>query len=426
MALDTSIYQQLRPVEQPDFIGIAGKAANLSALSMQNRQAAQTMGDQDAVRQAYARNIGADGQLNRAGVLSDLARSAPTQAVAQQGQFAQMDAAQADQKQKVLADKVNQMGMAAQLAMSAKDQNSYNAMIGHMKDNLGLDTSHMPAQFDPGYMRSLANASLAQQDRLKAMMGTSEMDINQAKAPGDRAKTAAETGKLVAETRYIPAEKSAALAAQLYGSRSPTAELASQYTGEAKPARGSQFAMQQMIDNYNNPSPQGDASLVLNAFKIKFPNAPDVNSLHELSTAQGITDQMRAWASQKLEGVKDPETRANLMRDGISTFRANVEGLRETQGKYNAIATRQGVDPRDVTSEPAIDKTHSAAMALQDKIGPYVPPGQRGGLLSSVIGAASPKSANAAPPPPKNGTVDSGYVFMGGDPGNKSNWKKAQ
>lgn len=219
------------------------------------------------------------------------------------------------------------------------------------------------------------------------------------------------TGNAALERQKTEAQ----IAGEVSGSRSPNATIAGQYDDRpaVKSARGSQIAMNQMIDNYRNPSPQGDASLVLNAFKIKFPNqATDVNSIEELQKSQAVPDQWKQHMSQALSGALDQPTRDNLMRDGISTYRANVDSLRGEQQKFGKRAQANGVGDRSFLEEPAVDKTFNDAMGLQKKLGPYVPPAQRpnAGLLERASGwlnggsppaaaARAPTGAGKAPPP---------------------------
>ncbi len=209
MALDASIYQGLRPVEMPNFVDMAGKAANLSSLNMQNAQAGQAMADQQALRGAYARNMGADGTLNRAGVLSDLAKSSPMQAVSQKSQFAQTDAATAEAQKKTLEDNLNKYSTAYRMVSLVKDQTSYDQMKQQMA-GMGLPTDHLPAQFDPAQIQTFrANSAMMTLDAkhgLDAIKGISEVGINETKAQGDRGKTAAETRHLDAETAKLQGE----------------------------------------------------------------------------------------------------------------------------------------------------------------------------------------------------------------------------
>jgi hypothetical protein len=99
---------------------------------------------------------------------------------------------------------------------------------------------------------------------------------------------------------------------------------------------------------------------------------------------------MKNWVSEKLAGVKDQNTRDDLMRDAFGTFEGNVEGLRGIQSKYLQKAKNQGVPgANDIIAEPAIENTLSQVQALKKQIGPYVPPTERPGIMGSLTGLAS-------------------------------------
>jgi hypothetical protein len=94
--LDASIYQGIQPVQMPSVLDSAQRATTLSQLGMQNQQMQLEMQTQQAMRQAYANNVGPDGQLNRQGFLSDLGRVNPQAALQYQKQFNEMGKQQAD------------------------------------------------------------------------------------------------------------------------------------------------------------------------------------------------------------------------------------------------------------------------------------------------------------------------------------------
>lgn len=380
MGIDASIYSNIQnpAASAPSMLDAAEKGMRLSALGMQQAQQGYQLQTQAAVRNAYAQNIDSQtGQLNRAGFLSQLGKEAPQAIGGFQTQFAQQDKAQAEARtaQAAAAEKALEV-VWPQLDWVEKTKNeqkpqAYAAMLKSLNDQ-GIDTTHFPKEYDPSTFATMHGMAANSKPALESLVAQSNI-----------------------------AAKPAELNATLYGSRSPNAELSSQYNTDAKTVRSSQMAMQQMIDNYHNPSPQGYASLKLNAFKIKFPNAPDVNSLEELSNAQGVTDQMRAWVNQHASGT-DQTTMDNLMRDGISTYRANVDSLRGIQKRYQARQKVQNVNDPSLTYEPAIEKTFADAMDLQKKIGAYVPPEERGGVLGAIGKGASKllgggvQSANAS------------------------------
>jgi protein tyrosine phosphatase (PTP) superfamily phosphohydrolase (DUF442 family) len=169
---------------------------------MQTQQMRQQAQDQGAVRSAFSSNIGPDGQVNRAGVLSALSQSAPLQAMEYQGKFAQMDAAQAEAKKKVLQDNLDKFSTAYRLASTAVDQPSYDQMKAQMQQ-MGLPVDHLPPQYDPQHMALLKSRSammtLDAKQGLDAITGMSQVNINEKKAPLERAKLVAETEKLQSE-----------------------------------------------------------------------------------------------------------------------------------------------------------------------------------------------------------------------------------
>ncbi len=56
----------------------------------------------------------------------------------------------------------------------------------------------------------------------------------------------------------------------------------------------------------------------------------------------------------------------------------------------------------------------------------YQSPQKAQGQPGTAYAADRPASAQQGVVAPKHGTEDSGYVFMGGDPANQANWKKAR
>lgn len=403
MPIDASIYNNVQPAQVPSYADMAKNAMSLSQLAMQNNQMQRSFAIQQATRQAYARNLGPDGKVNEDGYLSDLGRIDPNARYAAQEQigkanqsYAAADSAKTDAAQKILSIT---HPVLQQLASMPEDQRAQEFPLYMQRlAQQGVPMHNVPMAngqpvYDPSWFKQTYNSSSQMKDYL------------------DNQKTIAETGKANSETMMAPVK----LNSDLYGSRSPNAELTSQYDKQAAPIRSSQIAMNQMIDNYKNPNPQGDKSLVLNAFRIKFPNAPDVNSLEELAKAQSVPDTWRQMAASALQGGLDQPTRDNLMRDGVSTFRANVDSLKGIQERYTARAKQQNVNDPTLTAEPAIDKTYANALQIQNKIGPYVPPADRGGFMAGVsklasrVMGAGPNSAGAAEtktlPPPPNGMI---------------------
>jgi hypothetical protein len=406
MPIDTSMYQSLpapqqqQAAPQSSYLDTLGKAYSVAGMATQLQQ-------QRAMKDAYSNNIDPNtGQLNQSSYLSDLGRVNPQAMVKMQTSMAESQKLQAEAMTAHLTAVGAQIDIAnprLQYVNSIEDpaarQVAFNKVMQQNKAD-GIPTTGAPQASDGTFV--LDEPWLKQ--KLGEMAGAKQVIATHLQQT-EIAEKQAQTTKAYSEVGQGPAK----LNADLYGARSPNAELSSQYAKDAAPLKSSQMPMKQMMDNYAHPSPQGDASLVLNAFKIKFPTAPDVNSLEELAKSQATPDQWKQMANHAISGGLDQGTRDNLMRDGISTFRANYDSLNDVKDRYTARAQQQNVNDKSLTYEPAMDRTYKQAMALQDKVGPYVPPSDRGGfsgtmaqIAQKITGTGGPQAASAAQVIPKS------------------------
>ncbi len=407
MGIDASIYQNQRPVQMPSMIDSASKAMTLSQLAMQQRKLQSEQDDQDAVKGAFSRNVGPDGQVNRAGVLSELAKTSPMQAMTYQGKFADMDKSQADAKQQVLKDKINQMGLASNLAMSAKDQPSYEKMIQQIQ-GMGMDTSHMPQQFDPGLMRQYATMSLDQKERLEGMVKGSEMDISQQKAPLERGKIAAETRHLDAETGKVESEtiKRNPLAdvgndpAKLVPGRVPKEHQAAVFK-EIDAAENTRHMSKEIMDSFDQAVQDSSGAGAVTSY-LKEPRS--VQALH-----QALQPTFKDLEGTVRQAAMD-NTFKNISPAGTDTA-ADIATKRRALEEYL----------QSKASAP-VARGFNIDLSQFDSTAPYKPSKGVTGVADNGTGLVG-RNAIAAEPP-RHGTVDSGYVFMGGNPAERKNWKK--
>lgn len=410
MPIDTSIYGNLQTPQAPNPLQTAQQAMQLGQLGMQQMQMARQLRTQSDIQDAYMRNTDSQtGQLDQQGVLTTLGQRNPMAAQQVGQQFSAQNEAQAKAKtaQADYAQKLNDVVGPTYEYMANSvpaDQRAavWPQMVQHLKDQ-GLNTDHISPTFNEQDF----------QQHLATWRGSPLNLANQ--------QTEAKTAEAWANAGPMAQAK---LKGEVFGSRSPTESLADAYNKDMGPVKTSQMNMRQMMDSYNNPSPQGDASMLLNAFKIKNPNVPDVNSLEEMRNSQAAGDQFRQAANKALSGGLDKSTRDNIMRDGISAFRANYGTYQDTASKYQQMASDRGVPLGGMTKEPGLDRTYADAMGMQKDLGPYVPPAQRGGISGTVTGAISKvlgiggpeQTANASgnsTPPKKQATQQAQYRSTG-------------
>lgn len=150
MPVNTSIYQTQQPMQMPSVADSMQKAMALSNMGMQNQQEQYQLAGQQAMRQAFQKNVGPDGQIDRGGVLSDLASSGYGQKAIELGQsFNAMDKANAERQQQQMAS-VHAQATATvpvyKYLLGMKDdqaQQAYPQMVKNLADN-GVNVANLP------------------------------------------------------------------------------------------------------------------------------------------------------------------------------------------------------------------------------------------------------------------------------------------
>lgn len=210
MAIDSSIYQNIRPIETPNLIDSATKAYTLKHLALQSTAQDRANADTEATRAAFAKNIGADGKLNQAGVLSDLAKTSPTAMMQLQEHFnktgkdegeAYKTQAEAFQKRASIA--ANAIDYVMKLPPELQEK-GYNDMVAHLVNSSVAKPNQFPA-YSPETLKSLSL-------RAQQYMGQNSADyLGNKKTKAEIDHINAETGK-VANGKPLATEQSDKLA----------------------------------------------------------------------------------------------------------------------------------------------------------------------------------------------------------------------
>lgn len=207
--------------------------------------------------------------------------------------------------------------------------------------------------------------------------------------PNSGAPVVAFQGPLTGNAAIERRQKEAQIQGEISGSRGPKNTIATDYQTAVKPFEESQRYTQQALANWNHRSPAGDAATALTAFRIKFPNAPDVNSLEELKKSPALPDQWRNELNKAGTGLFSDDFMKQLMQDIIVTNDANYQSFKGVQRDYGGRAKGSGVDDTSFMSRNAIERTHKDSDSLLGKLGEYKPANQRpdAGYLTKFLGS---------------------------------------
>lgn len=228
MAIDASIYSNLKPIEAPNVGDAMQKGMTLANLGMQNQQMQYQMQAQQAMRDAFAKNVGPDGQINRQGALSDLTRAGFGQQAIQLGKtITEQDKLQAEaQKAQQDAYQAKQMDIANHLNyLATVPEGQKPTVYTHLRNNLiqnGHDPNEIPENYDKGLVDFATHLSQQSSPYLNNQLTQANTQKSLAEANKTRSETYAKPTNIANITdpaqlvpSYVPKDHQAAVMEQI-------------------------------------------------------------------------------------------------------------------------------------------------------------------------------------------------------------------
>lgn len=395
MPIDTSMYANM---QAPDFIGGYEKGLRLSDLVQQRKLNEEKVAKEKAIKDTFKRNVDESGALNQSATLADLNKQGYGQeAIGFQKEFTSADRANLDLRTAQSKKKSDDLALIANLAGSAIDQNSYSRVRNQVVSMGLVNPGDLPEQYDPNLVRHYQTIALTQKDRVDKELKEKEIALKEkellSKQGELKAKNAVEFGKTATELRKersgLPTTKA-------------TAEVSAAYNKIQSAAK--------------NPTAAGDLSLIFSYMKILDPGSTVREG--EFATAQnaaGVPEQIRNIYSRILNGERlSPIQRADFVGQAHGVYQSQLDIQRQVDAQYGTLARKSGIDPADVL-------LNFEANAPGDGGGAGNGKSQKGASSGWGLDAAN---ASQATPIPKQGTVEDGFVFLGGDPSDPRRWKK--
>lgn len=394
MPLDLSIYQNIRPVEMPDNLGNATKAAQLSQLMRESQAQDKAIADKEALRGLYAQNTGADGKLNQAGFLSAYGKANPENAMQMQGQFSKLNKDEAE-SQSAHAEAIGKQ--TAQIMPTLEKLNSmpeeqrasaYPVAIAQLK-TMGVDTSRMPDQYDHEHFIQTYNTGRQLKDWV---------DVQNTRAQTNKAN--AEAGKAESETIKRDPNTFGQVndPAKLVPGRVPKEHQSSVFK-EIDAAENTKRMSKAIMDSFEQSVLDTSGSGALTSY-IKTPRSSQ--ALHQAMqpTFKDLEGTVRQAAMDNT--FKNITPVGTDTAEDIETKRRALEDY--LQSKASAPTARG----------------YNIDLSKFDSTSAYQRP--------QKVGAPDPSGSGTAYAAelPKPGAKDGGYVFMGGNPADPKSWKRAK
>lgn len=397
---DTSMYSNsgrgVQQIEQPDLGAAMQQGMNLRQMARQNRQAERDESESMAMNDAMRRNVGSDGKLNRGAALSDLARINPMKAMQYGEAFRKDELGDLDANEKKIDHALNQNAVIGQFLEKATDQASWTQGLQQLAQ-AGVDTSHQPQQFDPGYRRQSLFASMDMGKRLDA----AKLQLAQRKQGQDYQT---DQRKLDIEEEKLAAERNPSAAARL-----------AKMGGEVKQKVGHITSGLMNLTKYESAFANGGRQGRVT------PETPILGRFTQSTPIDEARTNIEEAIGRLASGGainKDEEGRFRRMiptaADDDATVQRKLAGLRqEMENKLTGYGFK--------TDELGGLGFNPEQLGYSGSGRPGSPPDR-----ATPGGVPGVSSAYAAPPPPKHGTEEAGYIFMGGAAGDPKSWKKAR
>lgn len=382
MGIDASIYSNIKPIQSPDMFETYGKALTLKNLARQDALHQQEADESQAIKQSFAKNTDQNGNLNRSVFLSDLGKINPLKQMQYQQSFLKNDSEGLENKAKTLELQMNQLGAAAQLAMSAKDQKSYEENKKRGAE-MGLDISQLPQQFDKNLLNGIAFNSIKQSERIAA----EKLKIDEILTRSQVAKNYAEANKKDNPKEKDPTQSQ--FAAATYGTRASQAE-----------------------DVFKNLSTIGfDPTSKKSAIERNLP---------------GFMEGFKGENVKRQEQAERNFVNSVLRRESGSAI--SKEEFANAEQQY---FPRLGDTPEVLKQKENNRRTVMASLMAEggpavsriDESISKIPDNQNRSKNSSSI-SIIPSAEASSVPKIKHGHREDGYIFLGGDPSNPKSWKK--
>lgn len=188
MAVDSSIPLGVRQIELPNQLAQFAQAQQIQGMQQRNRlvdlqfqQAERENAEKMAIGDAYRQNIGADGTVNRQGLIGNLAQNGAGASIpALNKQFAEQDKSAREAEKARLEQAGQQISLIGQIAGSANDPQSYAAGRARLQA-AGVDVSQIPEQYDPQYVASARQQALTAAQQLEQTWKQKGFDLDQQK-----------------------------------------------------------------------------------------------------------------------------------------------------------------------------------------------------------------------------------------------------
>jgi len=418
MPIDSSIYNQrsgfLDGVQQGMSLG-----EMMQGMSRRAKQDKLERGIADAYKSGITQGPDGKVMVNRDATLSALSKVSPEKFMEQQKAYAVEDQQKKDQ---LFKQKRDQLDLMSRLAGSVTDQGSYNNAL-KIAQQSGLDISEMPQQYDPSHMKQVQMMALSAKDQLDNHFKAKDQNLAQMKFGLDEKKFSFDKDKSDQDltARYAQMGLTKDMFDKDYAQKQADLDRKNGLSEKDIALKQQELAQKKelALAEIKNKNGQGNN---LPIDKKHFVDTLATKNANKTAIKNQINAVMSGW--DNLSDDQKVTAGRQLLKTLNSTEGADAIGAEEAKrlgGKLEfAIGNFTNSNPtqfgRDLKGfkEQALNTSNSieqSILANQSEI-------------DKAMGRAQPTQVvQQTAPTPRQGDVQEGYVFVGGDPSDPASWK---
>jgi hypothetical protein len=432
MPIDPSIALNVAPVQVANPLDSMSKALTIKSLMQEGKIRDQEIQGNQAVKDAFANNVGTDAQGNqsvdRKGVLSDLYKTNPMQAMGLEKQFQERDqqtlALHTQQAKQIAWSIPNDPGTPPEMKQAAWTAAKQQALAAGLP---GAQQS--PDQYPgDGFVQQMKMHTMSAEEQMAQQNKTTDQTTSRGTANASLAEAGLPTLPAIGG---VSNQGAASRAPQPSGGASPQGGAAGS-GGFTPPPKMRQKAMEDYNSAVAGSRQQADATQSLKDIQAgqklsEIANqAPggDLNKLTNQQTKLAITELV------KMAGGSVP-TESELEQMSPDNYAQKYAGLLQkiTNSPQPANAgefLKQGIDYAHGIQGLGAQKLADRANEFADRQRPYLGEAQYKqvkGQIADEFKKNTPVSRAGQGGGPKVGDIEDGHKFLGGNPADPKSWQ---
>lgn len=418
---DPNIYQRINQVNPDELLNSYQKGVALGDQQMERQVKLSNLAKAQRIQDIYKNSVNKDGSINQEMLLSGLAKEDPEKMMSTKKQFNELEKSSydlQDAQQKAILGQLSITGPATKSLIEMSDEEAQKSLPAFKvlleKNNLAVNKMPMDSQGNPIWDRRYYTNAYLMAKNTKDNLERMKIESSIQKDNEDLKLTRAKTAKELSDLKY--SQNKAGLTE---GQKAVDKDFAKDYndwtSGGSENARIEINKLKNVVSNLKkgNVSTGGMTGVLGDRFTSN-------NVLAARADVQStVMNSLRSILGAQFTEKEGERIIKNTWNEADSTEN-NIARLNRLIDNLNAQANDKDLKAKYYEQVGSLAGLNKLSRDNNSQNQDYI------NKPSKDILGGTEANAGQYSQMPKKGAIDGGYVFIGGDPANPSNWKRAK